>query len=84
METPITNPTTLTEALTINGWVARDKSDKLYIYGKKPVKDDEFGIWLNDFDDHLSFIELDKAHLPEITWETEPVEVELTIKLKEK
>ena len=61
----------------IHGWVARDKYGSLNLFGDKPTRfeDDTFGnikgsgmIFLND--------EL----LPEVTWESEPVEVELLIR----
>ena len=61
----------------VRGWVARDKYGSLNLFGDKPTRfeDDTFGnikgsgmIFLND--------EL----LPEVTWESEPVEVELLIR----
>lgn len=61
----------------VRGWVARDKYGSLNLFGDKPIRfeDDTFGnikgsgmIFLND--------EL----LPEVTWESGPVEVELLVR----
>lgn len=65
----------------IQGWVARDKdSDKLYIYGYKPERLSD--MW---YSPGAPFeIEISSDLFPDITWESDPIEVELIIKRKKK
>ena len=71
------------EEYKIKGWVARDRAEgedgtNLYFGWKKPKRlgDESFITWV-DFGD---FISLPKEMFPNLTWEDEPSEVELTIK----
>lgn len=59
-------------------YVARDKGGSLYLYRTKPIKEATF------WDSSCDSIELDWDSFPEVKWEdTEPTEVELTIKNNE-
>jgi len=62
----------------IHGWVARDEDGRLCMYGDKPFRDIFYGnkTWFVERD----LWELPKELFPEITWESEPVEVELLIR----
>lgn len=67
----------------IKGWVARDQNvsedgTNLYFGWKKPKRlgDEPFITWV-DFGD---FISLPKEMFQDITWESEPIEVELLIR----
>lgn len=65
-------------------YVARDKNGALYLFTGKPYKDN--GIWNVNYKDLYGdnpYYQLDSNLFPEIKWEdTEPTEVELTIKNK--
>lgn len=60
----------------IKGWVARDKrNNEISVYAEKPLRADCW--WaLNGG----GYITLNENTFPELTWEDEPIEVELTIK----
>lgn len=62
----------------IHGWVARDGDDKkrLCLFTEPPVRFED--MWLPEEDRIYLF--LDNSLFPEITWESEPVEVELLIR----
>jgi hypothetical protein len=67
----------------IKGWVARDQNigedgTNLYFGWKKPKRlgDEPFITWVGFGD----FISLPKAMFPKLTFKSEPIEVELTIK----
>lgn len=62
----------------IHGWVARDGDDKkrLCLFTEPPVRIED--MWLPEEDRIYLF--LDNSLFPEITWESEPVEVELLIR----
>lgn len=67
------------DELRIAGWAARDRSGILVVGTQKPVKDDTFGVWLG-FAEHM---EINPQSFPQVKWEdSEPTEVELTIKIK--
>lgn len=61
----------------LSGWVARDENNSLYLYGKRPVRD--HNEWIEE-----TVIILDDDLLPDLTWDSEPIEVELIIKRKKK
>lgn len=68
----------------IQGWVARDKGGfiSLFSYCPDRVIHDDLGFWgHNDGSDE---IDLPKSSFPDITWESDPIEVELIIKRKKK
>lgn len=54
-------------------WVARDKNDFLGAYEDKPERSDNQKEWVAE--KYLSPIE--KSFFPELTWEDEPIEVEI-------
>lgn len=55
-------------------WVARDKDKKLYLYDSKPKRDCDCGAWCSD----LSCVCVISSSLfPDLTWEDEPIEVEM-------
>ena len=64
----------------VHGWVARDKSGSLNLHSFPPRRVYP-GIWCyNPLDLNQDNIRLDDKILPEITWESEPVEVELLVR----
>lgn len=73
----------------IQGWVCRDKKDNaLYLHAEKPYRAqsgcdvcDDPDWWENDY---ALFLPLDKSLFPNLTWESDPQEVEIIIKRKKK
>lgn len=68
----------------ISGWVARDKGGfiSLFSYCPDRVIHDDLGFWgHNDGSDE---IDLPKDSFPDLTWDSEPLEVEIIIKRKKK
>lgn len=62
----------------IKEWfAARDEDETLHVFQVEPRKIVEDGRWWDR--DYIS-IEISKNAFPELTWEDEPIEVELTIK----
>lgn len=63
------------------GWLTRDKEEHganlLFTVGKKPRRD---GIWLTSKD--CEMYDLPRQAFPHITWESEPQECEMTLRLK--
>ena len=55
-------------------WVARDKSDELFAYASKPEREYYLGFWYSDLNCVGS---ISRAFFPDLTWEDEPIEVEL-------
>lgn len=55
-------------------WIARDKSESLYIYRTKPHRDKD---WFSGYES----IKLAKDSFKEITWENSPQRVSITITL---
>lgn len=72
----------------INGWVARDRYNDLFLYTEEPHRINCGALFGNHTDswscDNLSFFPLDNGLFPDLTWSDEPTEVELTIKRKKK
>lgn len=73
----------------IQGWVCRDKKDNaLNLHVEKPYSAQSgCDVW-DDPDwwgiDCASFLPLDKSLFPNLTWDSDPIEVEITIKRKKK
>lgn len=61
-------------------WAARDKSGDLYIYTCKPERIINLGYWGGNVTDITPSNDL----FPELTWESDPLQVEITIKRKKK
>ena len=55
-------------------WVARERRGELFLYKTKPILDCDFGIWFSDLD---CMGTISKNLFPDLTWENEPLEVEL-------
>ena len=53
-------------------WVARDKNGFLFAYEEKPTRWDNQKEWLGRF-----FSSMENSFFPELTWEDEPLELEL-------
>lgn len=72
------------EDTVISGWVCRDKfrnepfTSDLFIVLEKPTRVEEWGKWCDCGD----YIELDSTLFPDITWDSDPLEVEIIIKRK--
>lgn len=54
-------------------WIARDKDNELWLYSSKPHR--VSGCWTSGYYEAL----LPEEMFPELTWDNEPVEVELKI-----
>lgn len=71
----------------ISGWVARDKKDNaLNLHAEEPYRTqsgyqqgDEPDWWESEC---ASFLPLDKGLFPDLTWDSDPIEVEIIIKRK--
>lgn len=62
----------------LTGWVARDKDEKIWVYETCPEKYSDWQQWVgND-----GSMRLDQKSFPDLKWEDEPVEVEITIRKK--
>ena len=53
-------------------WVARDKNGFLFAYEGKPSRRDNQKEWIGRF-----FSSMKNSYFPELTWEDEPIEIEL-------
>lgn len=62
----------------IQGWVARDDDGDLFMYSMKPKR--IRAVWIGVFAD----FNLPSYLFPDLTWESDPIEVELIIKRKKK
>lgn len=75
------------EDTVIQGWVCRDKKDKaLYLHAEKPYRA-QSGCDVWDGPDWWEsdcpyLLPLDKSLFPNLTWESDPIEVEIIIKRK--
>ena len=58
------------------GWVARDKSRDLFIFTHKPTRNHVRNVW----EGVLADITPDNKMFPDITWDSEPLQVELSIR----
>lgn len=74
------------EDTVIQGWVARNRYNELYLYTEKPhriicgiVFGEHTDAWSSG---DLSFFPLDKELFPDISWDDDPIEVEIIIKIK--
>lgn len=62
----------------IGGWVARDGDGRLYLYEDRPLRYNRKSEWVGD-----TIMELDSGSFPDLTWHSDPVECEMTVKRKE-
>lgn len=69
------------EDTVIQGWVARDNDGDLFFYTDKPRREnavwDEPQYWIGE-----AYTELNTDLFPDLTWESEPEQVEIIIKRK--
>lgn len=56
-------------------WIARDKDNSLWLYNEKPIRNEEENDWSPT---DIVVGALDTNMFPELRWEDEPIEVELT------
>ena len=71
----------LEEGFSFKGYVGRDEDGSLAVYSGK-IKHDE-DMWVRDFAENevdFGFLHLDEKKFPELKWEDEPLEVEITIR----
>lgn len=66
------------EEAVIQGWVARDDDGHLYMYCKKPERNENLKMWMGGYAD----FDLRDSLFPDLTWDSDPEEVELIIKRK--
>lgn len=64
---------------TISGWVARDRNGSLALYQSIPERLENLGYWRDGLGGEFDLSETD---FPSLTWDDEPIEVEITIKPK--
>jgi hypothetical protein len=62
----------------VHGWIARDKDGLLGFYSDKPQRFDDKAWWCDP--GCYTALALPPESYPEITWESEPIEVELIIR----
>lgn len=68
------------EETVIQGWVARDEDGHLFMYCTKPERDEALQVWMGRYAD----FDLRNALFPDLTWDSEPEEVEIILKRKKK
>lgn len=56
-------------------WIARDEDEMLYLYSKKPTKNEKNGC----FDEVIPLIDINKNDFSEVTWKNSPQEVEIKL-----
>lgn len=66
------------DEVTVEGWVARDCDGDLFIYRARPEREDDY--WTASCEASV----LPKDKFPSVTWESEPLDVTITIKPKKK
>ena len=67
------------EEVTIDGWVARDKDGEIFFYRDKPIRDNSF--WYDSLPEG-GYFGLPRDFFPDVTWESEPLDVTIAIKPK--
>lgn len=70
--------------IVIQGWVARDNGGFISLFSYLPKRSTHANAGYWGFDDGRDEIDLPKSLFPDITWESDPIEVELIIKRKKK
>lgn len=72
------------EETVIQGWVARDEEvGNIWLFQNKPTRNTDlsYGFWDGNNDD---FIDLPITSFPDLTWESDPLPVEIILKRKKK
>ena len=68
----------------IHGWVGRDQDGNLPLFvGSKPYKQEGMDYWSVPHGRSLEYLNLNPALFPDLTWESDPLPVEIIIKRKE-
>lgn len=62
----------------IQGWAAVDDDGDLFLYRTKPARDEVSGMWLS----HECPLDVGINLFPDLTWDSDPIEIELRIKRK--
>lgn len=57
-------------------FIARDKNNDLYLFNELPVRGNE--CWWAESGLDGSYLRLDKSLYPELTWESNPLQVAIT------
>lgn len=66
----------------IKVWIARDKTHDLHLFSEKPWRNNNGGIdWNNEWIGERLLV-LDCNLYPELTWESEPIEIELILNVE--
>lgn len=56
-------------------WIARDENGRLYIYGIKPYKDEDYGFFSTKFGNEFLFNEcVSDVLFKNVTWENSPIQ----------
>lgn len=69
-----------------HGWMARDEDGELTIFSKKPIRSEYYNnSWVAaaeapGFHEDDFWLDIKKERFPDLTWDDEPVEVELLIR----
>ena len=58
-------------------YLARDKNKNLYLFYKTPRRGRD--CWWADSELDGSYLQIDKGLYPEVTWDSEPLQVELVV-----
>lgn len=62
-------------------WIARDRDNSLWIYYRKPVFNDEYGIFSDP--ESRTILEVPEDEYPEVTVDSSPVKLMSSIKYNE-
>lgn len=62
----------------IQGWVAVDDDGDLFLYRTKPARDEVSGMWMSG----ECPLDVGINLFPDLTWDSEPIEVEIILKRK--
>lgn len=70
----------------IQGWVARGEEDNISVFQYKPERNTclTYGFWDDGYGCPMGSIDLPKESFPDLTWESDPIEVEIILKRKKK
>ena len=63
--------------MKLKGWIAMDKDDRVYLHPVKPYRHLGFDWWWNETG---SVFKVEQSLFTTLTWEDEPIEVEIEIK----
>jgi len=59
-------------------YIARDKNNELYLFNELPSQGSECW-WATSGDLDGSYLRLDKSLYPEVTWDSKPLYVEISV-----